>query len=202
MEDAKREVPTVQWNRSQAYLTNNNFEINGNIKKFDKSSIYTIGGNSQIELVAGSESGSESDEVDDNDSDIISEHIGHIGPYQLFWAFIMCLYQFPTTFHIFCLVFQVSCSFFSKVKLMASRSALKHFIVIVQFQFVGLHQTTLTSLTSMRFYLIRTMFFFVALLKSASVRFFYYHFCCRWTISKLMLSLSYSSVDVIVVKNA
>lgn len=122
MEDAKSEVPQVQWNRSQAYLANG-LEINGNMKKFDKSSIFVIGGNSQVELVANSESG-ESDEGE-GDSDIISEHIGHIGPWQLFWALIMCLYQFPTTFHIFCLVFQVSFAVcdskcrLAKVKLMA-----------------------------------------------------------------------------------
>lgn len=107
MEDANREVSQVQRNQSQAYLTNN-LAINGNIKKFDKTSIFTIGGNSQIELVTSSGS-SESGESDDGgDSDIITEHIGHIGPWQLFWAFMMCLFQFPTTFHIFCLVFQVS----------------------------------------------------------------------------------------------
>lgn len=105
MEDAKSEVSQVQRNRSQAYLASG-LAVNGNMKKFDKTSIFTIGGNSQVELVARSESG-ESDE-DNGDSDIISEYIGHIGPWQLFWAVMMCLFQFPTTFHIFCLVFQVS----------------------------------------------------------------------------------------------
>lgn len=105
MEDANREVSQVQRNQSQAYLANG-LEINGNIRNFDKASIFTIGGNSQIELVARSESG-ESEE-DGGESDIISEHIGHIGPWQLFWALMLCLFQFPTTFHIFCLVFQVS----------------------------------------------------------------------------------------------
>lgn len=106
MEDAKSEVSQVQRNQNQApYL-----EINGNIKKFDKTNIFAIGGNSQAELVANSES-DESEFNDDGDSDIISEHIGHIGPWQLFWAFLLCLFQFPTTFHIFCLVFQVSATF-------------------------------------------------------------------------------------------
>lgn len=106
MEGANHEVVTqVQRNQSQTYLANG-LEINGNKKKFDKTSIFTIGGNSQVELMARSESG-ESEE-DDGDSDIISEHIGHIGPWQLFWAIMLCLFQFPTTFHIFCLVFQVS----------------------------------------------------------------------------------------------
>lgn len=104
MEDVSSEVSQVQRNQNQAYLA----KSLGLNNKFDRSSIFTIGGNSQIELVARSESGESDDGDDDDDSDIISEHIGHIGPWQLFWAVIMCLFQFPTTFHIFCLVFQVS----------------------------------------------------------------------------------------------
>lgn len=77
-----------------------------NKKPFETSSIFTISGsnnvNSRVELVTNA------DDEYDRDSDVISDLIGHIGPWQLFWAFIMCLYQFPTTFHIFCLVFQVS----------------------------------------------------------------------------------------------
>ena len=115
MEDANHnEVSQVQRNQTQAYLTDG-LEIGGNKKKFDKTNIFAIGGNSQIELVAGSESGESDDSDSDGDSDIISEYIGHIGPWQLFWAFIMCLYQFPTTFHIFCLVFQVSAAFESEI---------------------------------------------------------------------------------------
>lgn len=107
MEDEKSEVSQQQRNQNQApYL-----EINGNIKKFDKTNIFTIGGNSQVELVGGSSESGESEFDDDGDSDIISEHIGHIGPWQLCWAFSLCLFQFPTTFHIFCLVFQVSAAF-------------------------------------------------------------------------------------------
>lgn len=81
-----------------------------NTKAFEPPSIFTISGlnnslNSRVELVHDDK---DDDDEDDGDSDVISELIGHIGPWQLFWAFIMCLYQFPTTFHIFCLVFQVS----------------------------------------------------------------------------------------------
>lgn len=107
MADAKREVSQVQRNQNQAYLTSA-LEIGANNNKFDKNAIFTIGGNSRVDLVANSESDESEDGDEDGDSDIISEHIGHIGPWQLFWALIMCLYQFPTTFHIFCLVFQVS----------------------------------------------------------------------------------------------
>lgn len=102
MEDVKGEVSQAQRNQSQAY-----FEMTGNLKKTDKASIFKISGNSQLGLVANGESQESSDE-DDGDSDIISEHIGHKGSWQLFWAFTLCLFQFPTTFHIFCLVFQVS----------------------------------------------------------------------------------------------
>jgi hypothetical protein len=102
MEEVKSEVQAQRSQNQAPYL-----EINGNLKKFDKSNIFTIGGNSDVGLVASSES-DESEFADDGDSDIISEHIGHIGYWQLFWAVVMCLFQFPTTFHIFCLVFQVS----------------------------------------------------------------------------------------------
>lgn len=108
MEDANNEVSQVQRNQTQAYITNQ-AQISGNLKKFDKSSIFVIGGNSRAELVRSVSENSESDENEDDDnSDIISEHIGHIGSWQLFWAVMMCLFQLPTTFHIFCLVFQVS----------------------------------------------------------------------------------------------
>uniref|UniRef100_A0A182PAB4 Uncharacterized protein n=1 Tax=Anopheles epiroticus TaxID=199890 RepID=A0A182PAB4_9DIPT len=46
--------------------------------------------------------------ANDEDSDIISEYIGHYGRWQFGWTFLLCLFQIPTTFHIFCLVFQVS----------------------------------------------------------------------------------------------
>jgi hypothetical protein len=46
------------------------------------------------------------DETDDN-SDVISDLIGHYGLYQFMWTILLCLFQVPTTFHIFCTVFQV-----------------------------------------------------------------------------------------------
>ncbi|KFB53825.1 AGAP003038-PA-like protein [Anopheles sinensis] len=48
----------------------------------------------------------------DEDSDIISEYIGHYGRWQFGWTFVLCLFQIPTTFHIFCLVFQDMMSHF------------------------------------------------------------------------------------------
>jgi hypothetical protein len=102
MEDVKGEVSQAQRNQSQAYV-----EMNGNLKRHDKAEIFKIGGNSQLELVANAESHESSDD-EDGESDAISELIGHRGGWQLFWAFLLCLFQFPTTFHIFCLVFQVS----------------------------------------------------------------------------------------------
>ncbi|CAO1417559.1 unnamed protein product [Diamesa tonsa] len=78
-------------------------------KKFDKNNIFTIGGNSKVDLVANSESDdTEIGEEEDSNSDIISECIGHIGKWQVFWAALLCFFQFPTTFHIFCLVFQAA----------------------------------------------------------------------------------------------
>lgn len=47
-------------------------------------------------------------ECDDSDSDVISKLIGHYGLWQFFWTFLLCLFQFPCTFQIFSLVFQVS----------------------------------------------------------------------------------------------
>lgn len=96
----------------KAYLTNGVDNAISNSKSFESPSIFTISGNSlnsRVELVSDyKDDEEEEDDEDDGYSDVISELIGHIGPWQLFWAFIMCLYQFPTTFHIFCLVFQVS----------------------------------------------------------------------------------------------
>lgn len=109
MEDVKSESTLqVQRNLSTSYIANGGLALNSNLKTSDKNSFVTrVGLSSESELVTESESG-ESELYDDSDSDIISEHIGHIGKWQLFWAIILCLYQFPTTFHIFCLVFQVS----------------------------------------------------------------------------------------------
>lgn len=93
----------------KVYLTNK-MDINtiANNKSFEPPSIFTLSGNSlnsRVELVSDDK---DDEDEDDGDSDVISELIGHIGSWQLFWAFMMCLFQFPTTFHIFCLVFQVS----------------------------------------------------------------------------------------------
>lgn len=114
MEDVKGEVSQAQRNQSQAYV-----EMSDNLKRHDKSEIFKIGGNSQLDLVANAES---HDDEDDGESDIISELIGHKGSWQLFWAFLLCLFQFPTTFHIFCLVFQVSseCNCESEISGLAS----------------------------------------------------------------------------------
>jgi hypothetical protein len=108
MEDTNHDSTTPQMQRNLSA----NLALNSNTKTSDKTSSnntnFTVvrGLSSQSELVTGSES--DESEFDDSDSDIISEHIGHIGKWQLFWAIILCCFQFPTTFHIFCLVFQVS----------------------------------------------------------------------------------------------
>lgn len=44
----------------------------------------------------------------DSDSDVISNYIGHYGRWQFFWTFLLALFQLPTTFEIFALVFQVN----------------------------------------------------------------------------------------------
>ncbi|XP_053695418.1 organic cation transporter protein-like [Sabethes cyaneus] len=52
--------------------------------------------------------GSIVENVPDDDSDIISDYIGHYGRWQFLWTFLLCLFQIPTTFHFFCLVFQAA----------------------------------------------------------------------------------------------
>lgn len=99
----------VQKNPSAPHIANNLAELQlKTVDKVNNESVFTVSGLAQKKLVSdGSESG-ESEESDDGDSDVISDLIGHIGKWQLIWAFILCLFQFPSTFHIFSLVFQVS----------------------------------------------------------------------------------------------
>jgi hypothetical protein len=95
----------IKANGVQAVQQDKSYLDINNLKSFETPSIFTISGNSlnsRVELVT------EEEDEHEGDSDIVSDLIGHIGKWQLVWAFVMCLYQFPTTFHIFCLVFQVS----------------------------------------------------------------------------------------------
>lgn len=102
--------PVSQAQLNKAYAVEVQTNDNANKGKFDSRNIFTIGGNSQSELVKNfdGQSVTESEEEEDVDVDIISEYIGHYGIWQCFWTFLLCMFQFPTTFHIFCLVFQVS----------------------------------------------------------------------------------------------
>ncbi|GAB0094988.1 organic cation transporter protein [Sergentomyia squamirostris] len=43
---------------------------------------------------------------DDNNSDVISDLTGHFGRWQLMWTFLLSLFQFPSTFHLFSFVFE------------------------------------------------------------------------------------------------
>uniref|UniRef100_A0A1B0CZU8 Major facilitator superfamily (MFS) profile domain-containing protein n=1 Tax=Phlebotomus papatasi TaxID=29031 RepID=A0A1B0CZU8_PHLPP len=45
-------------------------------------------------------------EEEDNNSDVISDLTGHIGKWQLIWAIVLSLFQFPSTFHLFSFVFE------------------------------------------------------------------------------------------------
>ena len=112
--DDMNQNPVSQAQRNQAFAVQ--VQANESVdkgSKFDSRNIFVIGGNSQSELVKNFDGQSEtgSEEEEDVDVDIISEYIGHYGWYQFFWTFLLCLFQFPTTFHIFCLVFQVSIFF-------------------------------------------------------------------------------------------
>lgn len=83
-----------------------------NIYQRSNGDLSSLGGKSK-NMYEGSHEKSESDKGGsgaDEDSDIITEYIGHYGLWQFYWTFLLCLFQIPTTFHIFCLVFQVSFS--------------------------------------------------------------------------------------------
>ncbi|KAH8360253.1 hypothetical protein KR093_011476 [Drosophila rubida] len=42
----------------------------------------------------------------DVDSDVISNFLGHYSKWSFWWTFLLCLFQLPTTFHLFMFVFQ------------------------------------------------------------------------------------------------
>lgn len=46
----------------------------------------------------------------DIDSDVLSNFLGHYRKWSFVWTFLLCLFQLPTTFHLFMFVFQVSFS--------------------------------------------------------------------------------------------
>ncbi|XP_062716714.1 organic cation transporter protein [Aedes albopictus] len=81
-----------------------------NIYQRSNGDLSSLGGKSK-NMYEGSHEKSESDKGGsgaDEDSDIITEYIGHYGLWQFYWTFLLCLFQIPTTFHIFCLVFQAA----------------------------------------------------------------------------------------------
>lgn len=47
----------------------------------------------------------------DEDSDVISNFLGHYTRWSFLWTLLLCLFQLPTTFHLFMFVFQVSFGF-------------------------------------------------------------------------------------------
>ncbi|KAL9697717.1 hypothetical protein quinque_001158 [Culex quinquefasciatus] len=85
----------------------------GIVNIYQKSSrdLKGLGGGKSIYLDSGDDKSDSDSNVTaggDGDSDIISEYIGHYGLWQFCWTFLLCLFQIPTTFHIFCLVFQAA----------------------------------------------------------------------------------------------
>lgn len=81
-----------------------------NIYQRSSGDLSSLGGKGK-NMYEGSHEKSESDKGGngaDEDSDIITEYIGHYGLWQFYWTFLLCLFQIPTTFHIFCLVFQAA----------------------------------------------------------------------------------------------
>lgn len=54
----------------------------------------------------------EQDQTQDNEqienTDVISDILGHFGWWQFIWTLTLSLFQFPSTFHLFSFVFEVS----------------------------------------------------------------------------------------------
>ncbi|EDW15654.2 organic cation transporter protein isoform X1 [Drosophila mojavensis] len=44
----------------------------------------------------------------DVDSDVLSNFLGHYSKWSFMWTFLLCLFQLPTTFHLFMFVFQTA----------------------------------------------------------------------------------------------
>ncbi|KQS39086.1 organic cation transporter protein isoform X1 [Drosophila erecta] len=44
----------------------------------------------------------------DDDSDVISNFLGHYTRWSFLWTLLLCLFQLPTTFHLFMFVFQIA----------------------------------------------------------------------------------------------
>uniref|UniRef100_A0A2M4CH71 Putative organic cation transporter n=1 Tax=Anopheles darlingi TaxID=43151 RepID=A0A2M4CH71_ANODA len=73
-----------------------------------KGSQHTVGARDDKSDNGNDVTGQLGGNANDEDTDIISEYIGHYGLWQFGWTFVLCLFQIPTTFHIFCLVFQAA----------------------------------------------------------------------------------------------
>ncbi|XP_017845103.1 organic cation transporter protein isoform X2 [Drosophila busckii] len=59
-------------------------------------------------IAAATTETTEKDLSQDADSDVLSNFLGHYRWWSFFWTFVLCLFQVPTTFHLFMFVFQVT----------------------------------------------------------------------------------------------
>lgn len=91
---------------SLGFSNSNNFQ--NNIKLYGNGDHKSAKDNQFASSNSDLASDSDINDEEDCDSDIISNYIGHYGRWQFFWTFLLCLFQLPTTFHIFSFVFQVS----------------------------------------------------------------------------------------------
>lgn len=92
-------------------------------------------------------SDSDSNDEEDCDSDIISNYIGHYGRWQFIWTFLLCLFQLPTTFHIFSFVFQVSSLISITCDLWVARGVTKRSMKIAhKYQFAFFHIRILSNI--------------------------------------------------------
>lgn len=74
--------------------------------------VKTISGQIGDGIDSGNRTGD--DGTDEDTGDAISELIGHMGRWQLFWSIVLIMFQVPSSFQIFVFMFQVSeCVVFS-----------------------------------------------------------------------------------------
>lgn len=88
-------------NQQQTTTTNNN-STDEKANSNDSSTVVEV--TTEVEM---QEQDQEQDEQIEN-SDVISDILGHFGWWQFIWTLTLSFFQFPSTFHLFSFVFEVS----------------------------------------------------------------------------------------------
>lgn len=79
-----------------------------NDKIFGKMNGDKVSDDGEVPVIKFSDDNFDEHSIEDCDSDVISQYIGHYGWWQFFWTFLLGLCQCPSTFQIYAFVFQVS----------------------------------------------------------------------------------------------